>query len=692
MEKEKNQTPGSRIRALWLKLRQIRIVLSILVLALSLSFLPRPRPVSSVVLTRNGKPVLTILVDNTILPLDGPQAVTLKDGQGGKPVDGIAEQRRAVREFVKYIKQMSGAELKVKAAESGAIGCYIGLSSSFPWLNQDLKNLGAEGFIIRSTGKNLYLLAEAPLGVRQAVNTFLMDHGCRWFFPGTTWEVIPDKPTIGGTYNLRQIPTYDLGRDPWIGYGVNSQSAKEYADWMYHNRLGGPQPVEMGHCWYGINREKDFAAHPEWFALVDGKRKNNKVCYSNPEVIKQMIKYAMDRAASGAASVSLTPDDGLGYCECEQCRSSAKGSEVKSDKGSWFATRPDGVLICTVSESLFTAVNQVAKAVAQKYPNFMLGCYGYSAYSHPPSFKLEPNVFVQTTTEYRRTPLSLEDQIDQWGQRSSHVGIYGYWSVYQWDWDGPVMGKFVPEKIQEDLQFYHKHNVTAIRTEICNNWAPRGLGYYIASQLLWNVNADVKPLIRDFYEKAFGPAAQAMERYYTRWYGPSVAVMNPTPGKSGLTTDLKSIGLDEMVSYNSRKYLASKASLTAAFRDMDEAARLTAGKPAYEQRIDQLRMYTYYLLLREKVREASITKDKTAIVEAIKNETEFGGRLTYTNMIHTRPLLGKAFDRLFKDYEALLKDIPESQTEGKGWRRIGDPATHEELEQLWAQGKKYLGI
>jgi altronate dehydratase len=147
-----------------------------------------------------------------------------------------------------------------------------------------------------------------------------------------------------------------------------------------------------------------------------------------------------------------------------------------------------------------------------------------------------------------------------------------------------------------------------------------------------------------------------------------------------------------MASYNSRKHLASKASLTAAFRDMDEAARLTAGKPGYEQRIDQLRMYTYYLLLREKVKEASITKNKTAIVEAIKNETEFGGRLTYTNMIHSRPLLGKAFDRLFKENEALLKDIPESQTDGKGWRKIGNPATHEELEYLWAQGKKYLGI
>src|SRR5262249_37047346 len=149
----------------------------------------------------------------------------------------------------------------------------------------------------------------------------------------------------------------------------------------------------------------------------------------------------------------------------------------------------------------------------------------------PPSFKLEPNVFVQTTTAYRRTPLSLEEQMNVWGQRARQVGIRGYWSVFQWDWDGPLIGKFVPEQIQKDLQLYRAHNAVAFSTEASNNWGPRGLSYYLGSQLLWNVNADAKPIIRDFYEKAFGPAAKPMERYYTRFCGPSVAVIDPAAAK-----------------------------------------------------------------------------------------------------------------------------------------------------------------
>jgi hypothetical protein len=656
---------------------------TLLILASTFSSFAKSFP--EIVLVKQGKPKLTIFVDAHLLPLEQPDVVS-------NIIDGGTEQRHAVREFLKYIKEMSGAELKVEAAHSGVNGVYVGLASSFPWLRQNIEDLGAEGFVIRSNANNLYMLASAPLGVRQAVNTFLMDQGCRWFFPGKIWEVIPKKATIKGSYDIRQQPTYNLGRDPWIGFGVNPQGGREYKEWMYHNRLGGPQPVEMGHSWYGIDRVKDFELHPEWFALVSGKRKNNKVCYSNPEVVKQMIKYALDRAAKGATSVSLTPDDGLGYCECNQCRSSAQGAEVRAEKGSWFATRPDGVIICTVSESLFKAVNQVAKVVGERYPNVILGCYGYSAYSHPPSFKLERNVFTQTTTEYRRTPLSLNEQIDLWGQRCDHVGIYDYWSVYQWDWDVPLVGKFVPQQIQASLRFYNQHNVTALRTEICNNWAPRGLSYYIGSHLLWDINADIKPLIRDFYEKAFGPAAAIMEQYYTKWYGPSVAVINPALDKGELAPKMNSIGLDEMASYASRKYLATKPALKAAYRDLDEASRLVKGKHEYSQRVDQLRMYMCYLLLREKVREAAATNDKAAIIEAIKNETVFGGRLTYTNMIHSRPLLGGAFSRLFKDYEMLLKDIPEAQQEGKGWRKIGNPPSTEELEQLWIEGKMYLGI
>jgi hypothetical protein len=673
--------------------KMIRTVLmTVALLGFIFSASSKENTTSPVTLVKDHKAILKVLVDPTILPIEKQDVVKGSSERGEEVLDPTSEQRKAIREFVQYIKEITGAELSIQGATEGAVGCYVGTTESFPWVKNDIKELGQEGFTINTDGKNIFLLGNSSFGVRHAVNTFLMQQGCRWFFPGKVWEEIPKKSTIQVTSITREKPSFDMGRTIWYGYGTYNEPAKDQAEWNYHNRMGSVAPVSIGHTGYGIDPVKDFAAHPEWFALVKGQRKASKLCYSNPEVIQRMIQYAFNEVEHGATSVSLTPADGLGYCECPLCFASSKGAPVKEEMGSFFATLPDNSVICTVSESLFKAVNQVAKAVGEKSPNVILGCYGYSAYSHPPSFKLEPNVFVQATTQYRRTPLTLEQQMNVWGQRARQVGIRGYWSVYQWDWDNPKVGKFIPDTIQKDLQFYHKHNATAFNTEACNNWAPRGLNYYLGAQLLWDVNADTKSIIKDFYEKAFGPAAKAMEQYYVLWYGPSVSVLHHDAPTAQNGQELK-IGLNEFADYNPKSSLASKATLATAFKYLNEAASLVKGQPKYQDRVDEIRMYAYYLLLRNKVWEAGSSKNKDSILTAIKNETTYGARLTNTNMIHTKPLLGKGFMRLFKDYEVYLKDVPESQQSEKGWRQPSEQApTHNELEQMWKEGEKYLGI
>lgn len=104
-------------------------------------------------------------------------------------------------------------------------------------------------------------------------------------------------------------------------------------------------------------------------------------------------------------------------------------------------------------------------------------------------------------------------------------------------------------------------------------------------------------------------------------------------------------------------------------------------------------MYIYYLRLRDEVWDTASTNNVEAKIEAIKKETIFGAKLTNTNMIHTKPLLGNTFMRLFKYYEPILKDILESQQRESGWRSpIETPPDYVELEQLWEESKKYFGI
>src|ERR1035441_4552185 len=101
-----------------------------------------------VTLVRDGSPTLPILVDKALLPLEGARAETTRSKAAEEAPQPGPEQSRAVRELVDYVKRMSGATLSVQAAAPGAVGCYVGLDTSFPWLKQDLSDLGPEGFII----------------------------------------------------------------------------------------------------------------------------------------------------------------------------------------------------------------------------------------------------------------------------------------------------------------------------------------------------------------------------------------------------------------------------------------------------------------------------------------------------------------------------------------------------------------
>ncbi|HYT90647.1 MAG TPA: DUF4838 domain-containing protein [Gemmataceae bacterium] len=639
------------------------------------------KPATAVVLVKDGVPLLPIVAGSVKEP---------------------------VQELQHYLAAMTGARPSVKAAARDATpGIYVGLAADFPRLRlEGVEQLGPEGFLIRSDGKSLFLIAREARGVEHAVSAFLHSLGCRWFFPGKTWEVVPRQKTVTGSWDERQTPSFTLQRKIWYGFGASPQCARDLAEWERHNRMGGPVRITIGHTWHGLNPAVDFKSHPEWFAEVGGKRQPSKPCYSHPGVVQRATEYALGQAAKGVPMISMTPPDGLGFCECERCRAVCQGGKPYKDLGTTFARRPDGVLVSVTSETLFQFINQVAAAVAAKYPKTLVGCYAYSAYSHPPSFKLHPNVFLQTTTAFRRTPLSLAEQLDAFRKIEVQSGVRAYHSVYQWDWDYPTIakGELSLPRLVNDLRFYQKQHVQSVNAEASCNWGPRGLGYYLAARLLWDVREDPRALIADFYDKAFGPAALPMERYYVRWLGSYVAVrtkaaaVKPGVEKKGADKILDELGATDLTPPEG----FNRATLRAAYRDLDEAAGLVKDLPEYRARVDHLRLYAHYLSLRIRLEEAAKTKDREKVRAAVQDEAVFGARLMNTNLIHSRPLIGKEFYRRFLPYRQYLEgttEWPESTREavgkaaGKGYRRPRtDVPDAEELNRLWREDKKALGI
>ena len=121
--------------------------------------------------------------------------------------------------------------------------------------------------------------------------------------------------------------------------------------------------------------------------------------------------------------------------------------------------------------------------------------------------------------------------------------------------------------LRQQIPRYAVSHATSVDCESGNNWGVHGLGYYVANRLMWNPKADVDGLVADFFQQAFGPAADPMRRYYER--------LDPA-----------------------REPLVSCDLLARALRDLAEASKLARSRLDVLARLDHLKQYQHYVRLR----------------------------------------------------------------------------------------------
>jgi hypothetical protein len=494
----------------------------------------------------------------------GTGLLLARDGKAALPIvisaKASPEIRKVADELAATLKQMTGAAFEV-AAGDGAAGIVLGTLEQFPCpdLARPLEIRdgvdGREAYAIRTEPRRLLLLGAADLGASHAAFRFLETQGCRWLFPAPEWTVVPAAPALRVDVNESSRPAY-LSRRIWYGWGFfDRQSNDDYQAWARHNRMAASLRIHAGHAWEGIiaGNRKVFEAHPEYLALVkDAKtgkaeRKGEKFCLANQDlrklVVDQSLAYFEKNPASDMVSVECS--DGGGHCQCDAC---AK--------------------LGTVSDGVFGLANEVAKAVAAKYPGKWVGLLAYNVHSEPPSFDLEPNVYVQLTTAFTVGRYTFAELSELWPKKCRHMGFYDYFSVFAWDHDTfPGGGGANVGALAEKIRRFAALHATSLDAESGNNWGLHGRGYVVANRLMWDPKADPDAILADFYDKAFGPAAAPMRRYYER----------VDPGT---------------------KPLWSEHLLALAFRDVEEAARLAQGRPDVLARIDHVRIFLRSVHLR----------------------------------------------------------------------------------------------
>jgi len=655
---------------------------------------PDGRTAPKVALAKDGKALLSIFV-----ALDGIkegdlarkpdawrvvlQTNTYKIAYFAQKVDVVAlrEEIRIgqallmVDDLKRGLRRMVGVDFDFKIATAfpnkPGPGLYIGA----------VEDLKVEEFIHKTTGDGKILIAGgAWRGVSHGVYALLGKLGCRWYFPGETWEVVPEARDVSVALDKRGRPSFSIQRAFFMGHGEHSAGIRDdMRDWRRRNRMGAPFKVNISEGWPGFLRES-FKDHPDWFALVDGKRQPSKPCYSNPEVVRSGIASALSylRKHPGESMVSVSPPDGIGFCECKLCMKVAGVTAFRKEGYTLYGNKPDGTLVTLPSETCFNFANKIAEAVEKEFPGKYVGTLGYSSHAHPPSFDLRPNVYIEITRGYRRTPLTMDEQIRTFAGRCKQLGIYEFYDVEQWHWDKP--GKSRASKldaIQASIKYFHANNIRSIKGEMSNNWGPNGIGYYAIARLLWDVNADVRAIEEEFYQKAFGPAAEPLKRFYRRW----------------------EIG-----------YPVDSNSLALAHKDLKEAVQLTKNDPASRARVDRIRMYLHFLkhYIHPNTNAAAMRKmfpnDRVKTLDpdaldiaaerrrlAVTTHTPAQERVDAFGTLVSR-LMNTHMTHSFAFNSYLSKGAKVLGCDTKSWRKPGKIPTAKELDAFFAEDLKTTNL
>ena len=413
--------------------------------------------------------------------------------------------------FIKELKKSQPGNYTINPEKSyNGKGIYIGninAGSNVVKGSTKLVQANIEAFSIKSDLQTVQILGKCNMGVSHGIFSFLDLLGYRYFFPDKNWHITPVKPKLFQKLELVSEPSF-YHRRIWYGYGTGSKIADDdYNFWVMANRLGGSLNASFGHAYEDICfRNLDtIAKHPEWFypPLPAGKLPYDVKFDMTKEDLVQFIIRDVERRIEASLKngtndykmISMAPSDGLGTCNTPACQQ-----------------------LGTITDRVYYLTNRVAKAIQKKYPSTMIGGMAYGEYMPPPTKKVEPNVFVAITTAFNNSKYSIEKVADEWRQKGATVGIYDYFSWFAWDFDLPGQSlASKPTDIVKSIKKYYKNGVRAYDAESSIGWVSKGLGYYLAANMMWNVNADDGSMRKEFFESCFNKAAPSMEKLWKEW-------------------------------------------------------------------------------------------------------------------------------------------------------------------------------
>jgi hypothetical protein len=489
--------------------------------------------VSSLIIDKEGGVYRTDMPkpwENTLRPR-GEASTTLTLANAGKaeyalviPKNAKEIEKKAARDLRFHFKLISGAEFPVvgedQLPDKGSAFISVGRTrlleqSASQWKHADL---AAEGYALEVIGKNVYLYGGSGRGLMHGVYSLLEeDLGCRWYSTSST-DTPRREPFCASLVSRKFVPVLEL-RDPYI-------LAMHDSTWSLRNKTNTPHatiPMAwggsiryhcMGHTYAAyFPTQEYFAQHPEYYALVNGKRQPTQLCHTNEDVIRLSVEKTCKifRDNPEVTITAIGPNDGRGFCDCPACK------KLDDENGGR-------------SGSFFHFVNRIAEGVKKEFPNNHLISLAYLDYATPPThLKVDPYIIIQLCTDshawkyqfcFFQESADFQKMIKAWHAVNA--------KMYIWDYTTDYVHFLVPMAnwpvVADNTRFNIANGANGIMYE-CESSDNDEMRAWVWAKQLWNPDLDTKTLLKDFvfgyYKEAAGPIwdhEMMMWAYWEKWH------------------------------------------------------------------------------------------------------------------------------------------------------------------------------
>ncbi len=383
----------------------------------------------------------------------------------------------------------------------------------------DLTGVGEEGFKISTDGEDVVITGKTPRGTIYGVFKFLEEIiGYRCFTKDVETYNKLEKIAVGDI-NICENPSFEY-RDAYFRGAFD-------CDFAVKNRLNSslaPIPDEKGgklkfynfhHSFYDIlPPDIYFDEHPEYYSEVEGVRlkKDGQLCLTNEGAINEAVKRVKEwiKSRPECKVFSVAQNDWVNNCTCPKCREMDEKEESPSGSMIYF-------------------VNRIAEEIEKEYPDVLIHTFAYM-YSRkaPKLIRPRDNVIVRLCNiecswdETMREKAEKDSMsycaefvqnITDWGKISKHLYIWDYACNFSY-YILPFPNYYV---LPENLKHYRECKVAGMLQQ--GNFAygeATGLNEleaYLCAKLMWNVNADVNELIKEFTDAVYGKSARYIREY-----------------------------------------------------------------------------------------------------------------------------------------------------------------------------------